>query len=112
MVKIESVTFGEVKINGKTYFSDVIAWWDENFEEIEKFHVFDEDFYFRLMKRDPEIIIVANGLEHDVKVEPAVREFAEKDDVLFFHEDLEKALEIFHAFVKEGRKAVIVIHNM
>ena len=112
MVKIDKVEFGEVTIGGKIYYSDMIAWWDDKFEEIEKFHVFDERFFFRLMGRDPEIIIVASGISDFVKVEPEVPMIAHDKRVMFFEEEMEKSLEIFHSFVKEGRRAVIVVHNM
>ncbi|NOX71099.1 MAG: hypothetical protein GXO64_00150 [Candidatus Micrarchaeota archaeon] len=112
MVKIDSVTFGEVTIKGKVHYSDIIAWWDDKFEEIEKFHLFDSEFIKRLLKRKPEIVIVADGTEHEITISPEAEYLAEKAGVLLYHEDLKKALEIFHSFLNEGKRAVIAIHNM
>ncbi len=112
MVEIETVDFGEVKINGKIYYSDIIAWWDNKFEEIEKYRVFDEDFFTRLMERKPEIIIVSKGLEDFIKIEPLVLVMANQKKVMFFEENMKRSLELFHAFLSDGKKVVLVIHNM
>ncbi|MBN2101575.1 MAG: hypothetical protein JW716_01745 [Candidatus Aenigmarchaeota archaeon] len=112
MVKIDSVDFGEVKINGKIYYSDIIAWWDDKFEEIEKFRVFDEDFFERLMKRKPEVMIILKGLEDFVEVQEGLQILAKRKKVLFFEEGKDRALSLFKAFLSDGKKAVLVIHNM
>ncbi len=112
MVTIDSVEFGEVRINGKVYYSDIIAWWDNTFEEIEKLRVFNSDFFFRIMKKKPEIVIVAKGIEDFVKIEHEVPVLAKEKNIMFFEESMKKSLEMFHSFLKAGKKAVIIVHNM
>jgi hypothetical protein len=112
MVVIDSVSFGEVKVNGVTHYSDVVAWWDDSIEEVEKVRIFDAEFFYRIMKRKPEIVIVAKGLGDFVKVDYDVHILAKESNVMFFSDTMKKSLEMFESFVNNGKKAVIVIHNM
>lgn len=112
MAEIEKVEFGEVTIGGKIYYSDIISWWDDKFEEIEKIHYFDEKMFYHLLEREPEVMIIASGINDKIIVEQGIEELAEEKNVMFFEHGIKKALSIFHSFLKEGRKAVIVIHNM
>ena len=40
MVEIKFERFGELDVDGKIYYSDMIVWWDGEIEFVEKDHVF------------------------------------------------------------------------
>ncbi|RLJ07554.1 MAG: hypothetical protein DRP12_02020 [Candidatus Aenigmatarchaeota archaeon] len=110
MVRIDSTTFGEIKIDGKVYYSDVIVWWDGRVEYREKSHVFAVDEYAKIAKEKPDCIVVGTGQAGVVRLEPQVLDLAREQGIEIFTEKSPKAIEIFNAFVKEGKRAVAVIH--
>jgi hypothetical protein len=110
MIKIESVDFGEIKIDGKTYYSDLIIWWDGKIEFKEKFHIFDHNLFFEIAKRVPEIIVIGDGVMDKVKIDEDVWDLAERKNIELFVERSKKAAEMFNGFISDKRKAVIIIH--
>jgi hypothetical protein len=111
MVKINSTKFGEITINGKIYYSDMIVWWDGKKEYREKSHVFDIEEFQRLAERKPEIIVIGAGHSSAVKVPPEVEDTAEMRKISIYVENSPKAIELFNAFVAEKKKVVAVIHT-
>jgi hypothetical protein len=111
MVKINSTSFGEVKINGKTYYSDMTVWWDGKIEFREKSHVFDHNEFFRIARRKPEIIVIGTGQSGIVKVPDEVKQLAEEKKITIYEETSPKAIEIFNAFVSEKKRVVCVVHT-
>jgi len=106
---IDSVTHGEVVIDGKTYYSDMIIWWDSQHEFIAKTHILDLEILEKLLKRKPEAIVVGIGIKGSVKTSPQFTEEAEKKTRLFI-DRTENAADIFNGLVLEGKKAVAILH--
>lgn len=111
MVKINSTTFGEIVINGKTYYSDMIVWWDGKKEFRDKSHIFDVDEFVKLLKKNPKAIVIGTGQKGTVKIPEEVMELSEMKGVEIFVETSQKAIEIFNGFVKIKKKVVAVIHT-
>ncbi len=111
MVDIDSVKFGEIVVKGKTYFSDMIVWWDEKIEYRDKIHVFDMSEFLKLVERAPEIIVIGLGMQKSLKILPEVEQVAADKGIEIFSEISSKAAEIFNAFLADGKKAVAVIHS-
>ncbi len=112
MVKIDSVKWGELKIDGKTYFSDMYVYWDGKAEMRKKSHLFDMDEFVKLLQKDPKIIVIGMGFKSSsVKVPEEVSQMAEDKKVELFLETTPKAAEVFNAFVKEGKKVIAVLHS-
>ncbi|MEM7822858.1 MAG: MTH938/NDUFAF3 family protein [Candidatus Aenigmatarchaeota archaeon] len=110
MVKIDSTSFGEITIDGKTYDSDMIVWWDGKVEYREKSHVFGLDEYARIATRRPECIIIGTGQMGIVRIEQQVFDMAREQGIEIYVETSPKAIKIFNAFVNSGKKTVAVIH--
>lgn len=108
---IEGVSFGEIKIKGKIYYSDIVIDWKGNVELREKSHIFDINEFFKLLKRKPEIIVVGNGFYKMVKISKEVIDISEKRGIRIFEESTPKAIEIFNAFVNEGKRVIGIIHT-
>jgi hypothetical protein len=111
MVKITNVKFGEIEIDGKTYFSDMIVWWDGKIEYIPKTHEFEANEFLKIIKRKPEIIVIGRGMEGFYKIAEEVKQLTEDKGIEIFSEVSPKAAEMFNAFVAEKRKVVAVIHT-
>lgn len=111
MVNIDSVKFGELKIDGKIYYSDMTVWWDGKTEFRIKFHVFGMTEFRKLMKRKPDSIVIGTGIGGIVKVPDDVRKEAKKKKTMIFVDVSGNAIEIFNGLVKDSKKAVAVIHT-
>lgn len=111
MAIIDETSFGEIKIKGKTYYSDMIVWWDGKAEYREKSHIVEVNEFARLARRDPEIIVIGRGQHGIVKIAPEVKELAEEKDIDIYMEKSPKAVEMFNAFAESGKKVVALIHT-
>lgn len=111
MVKIDSIKFGEIEIDGKTYYSDVVVWWTGDIEIVEKRHIIDVDDISKLLKKDPKIIIIGTGQGESVKLLPEVREVLENKGIKLYVETSPNAIEIFNSFVVTKKKVVAFIHT-
>ena len=111
MVRVDSVRFGEITIDGKIYYSDINVWWDGKVEYKEKTHEFTMSDFVRLAEKNPEIIVIGTGINGICKVLEEVEMAAEDKGIEIFKELSPKAAEMFNAFVADKRKAVAVIHS-
>jgi len=110
-MKIDFVKLGEISINGKIYYSDVIAYWDGEIEMVTKDHIFHHNDLLKISQKNPEMIIIGTGLNQMVRITEEAQALAEEKGIELFIEESKKASEIFTAFVFEGKKAVAVIHT-
>lgn len=110
MVIIDSVSFGEAKVDGKTYYSDVVVWWDGKVEMVVKNHQFGMNELLNLLKKKPDVVVLGTGLEGCVEILEEVEQEIENKGLLFFVEKTPNALEVFNAMVNEGKKAVAFLH--
>ena len=110
MVHIDSTKFGEVTVDGKTYYSDVRAWWDGKVEMREGSRTFGMNEFITLLRKKPEMVVLGTGHPGSLKVLPEVGQAAEDQGVEIFAETSSKAIEMFNAFVADKKKVVAVIH--
>jgi len=111
MVKITNVKFGEIEVDKKIYYSDMIIWWDGKVEFREKSHVFDISDFVKLLERDPEIIVIGTGMDIEAcDVPEEVEEKAEDKGIRIYKELSPKAAEMFNGFVADKKRVVAVIH--
>lgn len=110
MVKIDSMKFGEITIDGKVYYSDMTVWWDGRTEYREKSHSLDTEEFSKIAARKPEIVVVGTGTDGVLKISDATKSLAEEMGIELFSDLSPKAIEMFNAFQKEGKKVVAIIH--
>ena len=110
MVHIDSTSFGEICIDGKTHYADVVVCWDGTIEHVPKDHIFGLDDFFSLARKKPDMIIIGIGQSGSVKIPEHVHAVAEEKNIPLYIEQSPKATEIFNAFLKDGKKAVALIH--
>jgi hypothetical protein len=111
MVKVDSVKFGEIKIDNKVHYSDLIVWWDGKIEYREKSHTFGINEFLKIMEKKPEIIVIGTGISGTCKVLEEVEQVAKDKNVEIFKELSHKAAEIFNAFADEKKRVVAVLHS-
>ena len=111
MVEVDASKWGELKINGKSYFSDMYVYWDDKTEARKKSHLFDINEFVKLLQKDPKIIVIGIGHEGTVKIPDEVIQMAEDKNIELFVEKTPQAAEVFNAFAKEGKRVIAVLHT-
>ena len=111
MVKIDSTKFGEITIDGKTYYSDVTVYWDGKIEYRTKEHVIDVDEFLKLLEKKVDILIVGTGHEGIVDVSKKVRDLALDRKVKIIELQSPYAIEVFNSYASQHKKVVAVIHT-
>jgi hypothetical protein len=111
MVNIDSVRFGELEVDGKVYYSDMVVWWDGRVEFRIKSHVFGIEEFIRILETDPDSIVIGTGISGIVKVPEEVVKAARVSRIKLFVDVSGNAVDIFNGLVKTGKKAVAVIHT-
>ena len=111
MVNIEFVKFGEVMVDGKVYYSDMIVWWDGEIEFLPKDHMLDMKVFARLLRKNPDMVVVGKGQVGMVVVSDDVKHKAKDRGIKIFEETSAKAADIFNGMVSTGKKVVAFIHT-
>lgn len=109
---IESYQFGEIKINGKTYTSDVIiypdhidsSWWRKTSHELGRYDLADE-----VIKENPDVILVGTGFYGYMKVLPEAKKLIESKGIKLLVEDTKKACETYNQLSKT-QKVIAFFH--
>ena len=111
MASIQFVKFGEVMVDGKVYYSDMIVWWDGEKEFVTKTHILDMQAFSRLLRKKPDIVVVGTGQQGCVRISDDVRERARDRGIKIFEETSAKAADIFNGLVATGKRVVAFIHT-
>jgi hypothetical protein len=109
---IESYRFGEIKIDGKTYTSDVIiypdridsSWWRKTSHELGTYDIPDEVF-----KQNPDVILVGTGSPGLMKVLPESKKLIESKGIKLIIEDTQKACKTYNQLNKT-QKVIALFH--
>jgi len=110
MVRINSISFGEIEIDGKTYYSDVVVWWDGRVEHKTSSHEFGMNEFLGLLGREPDSIVIGTGQSGCVHIAEEVKQTAEDKGIKIFADESPRASDIFNALVRDEKKVVAVIH--
>ena len=111
MVEITGVRFGEIEIDKKIYYSDMIVWWDGKVEFRTKSHVFDINEFLKISEKKPELIVIGTGISGIIRIEEEVLQVAEEKGIDIYTEISEKAADMFNAFIADKKRVVAVLHS-
>jgi hypothetical protein len=111
MVRIDSFKYGEVIVKGKTYYSDVVVFWNGKVKMRKKGHVFGIEEFVHILEKEPEAVVLGTGVANMVRVTPEVKQLANRKGVKLFVDMPGNAVDIFNGLIKDGKKAVAVIHT-
>jgi len=110
MPKINSIKYGEIQIDKKTYYSDMLLFWDGKKALLEKTHIIDLNLLEKILKKRPDSIVIGVGLEGTVKLGPGIREVLKKAKVKLFIDKTLNAMEIYNALQAQGKRVAAIIH--
>ena len=110
MVKIDSVKFGEMRVNGKDYYSDLTVSWDGKVSFREKKHTVEMGDLIRLIKMGAKTVVIGAGNSGTVKIAPEVPQWLSNERISLYVEKTPRAAELFNAFANEGKKVVGIFH--
>lgn len=112
MVRIDSTGFGFIVVDGKRYEHDVIVSYEGKVEKdlLETRHSLSEKEFFRLVRENPEVIIIGTGQHGVCEVSKTFLELAKSRKVEVIVEKSPKAVSKFNELTKAGKRAVAYIH--
>ncbi|HDD72507.1 MAG TPA: hypothetical protein ENG00_00280, partial [Candidatus Aenigmarchaeota archaeon] len=91
--------------------SDVTIFWDGEVRMREKSHTIGMSEFLNILTKNPEAVVIGTGIHGILKVTPEVSQAAEDKGIKIFADKSENAIDIFNGLVKDGKKAVAVIHT-
>jgi hypothetical protein len=110
MVEINSVKFGEIRVSGKDYYSDVFVFWDGKVELKAKSHIICMDDMDFITKKKPDALVIGTGMQGVVKILPEVKEVLENRKIKLFMDETPNAIDIFNGLKSRGKKVVGIFH--
>jgi hypothetical protein len=111
VMKIDSTRFGEVVIDGRTYFSDVTLYWDGTIEHREKDIIIDMDELSHILEKKIDIIVIGTGQEGTLGLMDNVRQLLADRKIRIFELKSPDAIEIFNSFASQGKRVAAIIHT-
>jgi len=112
-MRVESYSFGRIRINGKEYTNDVIVsqdrvinskWWRR-----EGHNVYPEDIK-EILSEKPEIVVFGCGAAGAMKVNKAVLDVLSKMGIEVIQQLTNQAVETFNRLVSKGKRVVLAAH--
>ncbi len=112
MVLIDSTEFDSITVNGKIYHNDLIISWDGEIKEARTSirHLFDNNEFEQLMKKNPEVIVVGTGDSGFFRVSDEVRRLCKKKNIELIETISKNAILKFNENLKRGKRVICFIH--
>jgi len=109
---IEDYRFGNIRIDGKNYTSDVKIingkvkpnWWRK-----EGHNLFPEDIQ-DILEAKPEVLVVGTGAYGVMKISSQVRKLLEQKKIELIEAKTEKAAQIYNELLQSGKKVAFAAH--
>jgi hypothetical protein len=109
-VNVEYSKFGEITINGQVYYSDMTVYWNGKLNYRSKEHVVEFGEFMKILKAEPEIVVIGKGHEGVLKISEEVLRWARSKKVDLYFDRTAKAVDIFNAFANQGKKVIGIFH--
>ncbi len=108
---IDSYSFGEIIVDGKTYTSDVIiypsrvdsTWWRKEGHRLQTEDVKE------IIAEKPEVLVVGTGRSGMMRVAPEVEKLLKSLNIQLVVENTERACQEYNR-LKDSRKVVAALH--
>ena len=110
MVRLMLGGSGEIVVDGKSYCSDMIVWWDGECEFVKKDHMLDMRVFSRLLRRKPGMVVIGTGEHGRLRLSDHIRHVASDKGVRLIEETSGKAAKTFNDLAGSGKKVVAFIH--
>jgi len=108
-MRIDEYSFGEIIVNGKKFTNDIIIFKDriENWWRKEGHRVCLEDLN-KIIKEQPEIIIIGLGFYGVMKVDESVKEFLKEKGIKLIEKNSKEACMLYNNM--KNKNVVLAIH--
>lgn len=108
---IDSYSFGKIKVDGKTYTSDVILypdrvmdnWWRKNG------HLLNKEDLEEVFESKPEVLIIGTGASGLMHIPDETKRFVESKGIEVIVEKTEDACRKYNE-LKDSRRVVAALH--
>ena len=111
-MKIDAYSFGQIKINGNPYSSDLIiypdrvdhAWWRT------EGHRLQEEDLSEIVKARPDILVIGTGFFGVMSVPETTIEFLKANAIDTKVERTGKAVDVFNALQARSKRVIAALH--
>lgn len=111
-MKIDSYSFGNIKISGTMYTADVIvyrdhvdpSWWRE------EGHCLAVSDLGTVLKSNPEVLVVGTGYIGALHVAEETKNFLHAKGIMVVIERTSKAVELFNDLQNKKRNVIALLH--
>jgi len=110
MVRIDKVDFGEIIINGKSFYSDVSITANGRVEHLTKSRTTEASDIMPLLKGNPECIVIGTGMDGALKIRSEVKQILEDKGVKLFRERTRNAVDVFNGLIADKKKVAGIFH--
>jgi len=105
---IEKYEFSSIKINGKSYNTDVIVtskgvsdnWWREDGHKLALFDI------EKVLKDKPEVLVVGTGQVGKMRIASEVLDYVKKNNIDFIATDTAREVDEYNKLEKEKAKVI------
>jgi len=112
MVFINSIKFGSITIDGKTYHEDVIITWDGEVKEIHLIvrHLFGLSEFDRIVSKKLDLLIVGTGDSDLCKISNGVKKLCRERGIELIEMVSREAIGKFNETFNQGKRVAAFIH--
>ncbi len=110
MVKIDKIDFGEIIIDGRSFYSDVSITAGGNVEHLPKSHAIGASDIAPLMNEQMDCLVIGTGMEGSADIAEEVGEILENKGIKFFIDKTPNAADIFNGLSASGKKVAGIFH--
>lgn len=108
--KFDETRFGSVTIDGKLYSHDVYVYFDGRVEPRTSSHVVDSAEMERVLRMNPEVVIVGTGQAGCVVVEREAQGAARRKGIELIQAPTPEAIQKFNELAEGGKRVCSIIH--
>ena len=111
-MKIESYSFGKIKIDSKKYSADLIiypdriksSWWRK------EGHLLQLEDLEDVLDEKPDVLIIGTGYSGLMKVPEETKNLIKKNDIKIYVARTTDAVKLFNEMQEEKRKIIAALH--
>nr|QNO55294.1 hypothetical protein NKHFOMCA_00037 [Methanosarcinales archaeon ANME-1 ERB7]QNO57467.1 hypothetical protein PBOADKMI_00012 [Methanosarcinales archaeon ANME-1 ERB7] len=108
MVEINSSVYGSITINGVTYNHDVYIFPSGKIEEREYGHAFTKEQVERVLKENPDVVVIGKGTSGMASLSDDARAELEKKGIEIVEGDTQDISDKFNLLTKTKKVAAII----
>ncbi len=105
--KITNISLGSIEVNRRKYDTTIIVFWDGEVLEREKKKIFLKRDLLDILLKDPEIVIIGNGLAGNVKIEQSALDYSKFNGIELIVKATKEAAKEFNDLLRKKKVAAV-----